>query len=432
MYSSSFFIRLNDRLVIEVIFSTIKEMMYLQSYRVLRELLKSGNSIIEFENLEIYQQEFMSEAHQILPGEEHYHCREHDEYFDSPNTFYNDLGKINSQIYIRDVEIRENQKFTYWIFMPKGKKQADEAIFLFHGFNEKYWDKYLPWAHYLAEQNQCAVILFPIAFHMNRTLSIWSDKRKMFALSKMRNEMFPNVVNSSLTNVAISLRLHTRPQRFIWSGLQTYYDVIQFVDQSKKGENPLISSNARFHFMSYSIGCLLAEILKLTNSKNYFDDSKLCLFCGGAVFNRLSPVSKYILDSEANIALYSYMVEHFEKHLKNDPHLNHYINGPHEVGHVFYSMLDYKVKREYRETLFDRVKDDVFAIALKKDTVIPAYEVINTLQGALRDIDIPVEVHDFPFAYNHVMPFPYTAKNSDLIDEHFKEIFGKISKFIKG
>lgn len=404
--------------------------MYLQSYRGLRNLLDSDAWKLEFENLDIYRQEFVSKAHQLLPGEERYYCEEHDEYFNTPNTFINDLGAFNNQIHIRDVEIQENEKFSYWIFMPRGKMQAEKAIFLLHGFNEKNWDKYLPWAHYLAGQNQSAVILFPIAFHMNRTLSIWSDKRKMFDLSNKRKEMFPNVVNSSLTNVAISLRLHTQPQRFIWSGLQTYYDVIQLVEEFKQGQNPLIASNAKFHFVSYSIGCLLAEILKLTNYNNYFGDSKLCLFCGGAVFNRLSPVSKYILDSEANIALYSYMVEHIEKHLENDPHLNHYINGPHAVGHVFYSMLDYKVKREYREGLFDKVKDDVFAIALKKDTVIPAYEVVNTLQGALRDIDIPVEVHDFPYAYNHVTPFPYTDTNSELIDENFKMIFGKISEFI--
>ncbi|HKJ41064.1 MAG TPA: DUF6051 family protein [Sunxiuqinia sp.] len=407
-------------------------MMYLQSYRALRELLNTGASKIEYENLDVYKRDFVSDAHQILPGEEKYYCREHDKSFKTSNMFFNDLGAINSHIHIRDVEIHENQNFSYWVFMPKGMKQADVAIFLFHGFNEKYWDKYLPWAHFLAEQNQCAVILFPIAFHMNRTLSIWSDKRKMFALSKKRNEMFPNVVNSSLTNVAISLRLHTRPQRFIWSGLQTYFDVIQFVEQCKKGENGLISAHTNFHFVSYSIGCLLAEILKLTNYNQYFDNSKLCLLCGGAVFNRLSPVSKYILDSEANIALYSYMVEHFEKHLENDSHLNHYINGPHRVGQVFYSMLDYKGKREYREGLFSRVKQDVFAIALKRDTIIPAYEVINTLQGALRDIDIPVDVDDFPFSYNHVTPFPYTEKNKDLIDEHFKGIFGKFSEFIKG
>ncbi len=114
---------------------------------------------------------------------------------------------------------------------------------------------------------------------------------------------------------------------------------MQFVKQCKSGENLLISPDADFHFVAYSIRCLLSEILKLTNPDNYFDHSKLCFFCGGAVFNRLSPVSKYILDSEANIALYSFLIEHIEKQMAVDAHLKHYIGGSHNEGKVFYSML---------------------------------------------------------------------------------------------
>lgn len=227
------------------------------------------------------------------------------------------------------------------------------------------------------------------------------------------------------------MRLHSRPQRFIWSGLQTYYDIIRFVEQIKNGENQLISPTAKFHIVAYSIGCMLGEILKLANYKNYFSATKLCLFCGGAVFNRLSPVSRFILDSEANIALYSYMVEHIEKHMSNDPHLKHYLDGPHPEGLVFYAMLDYKVKREYREDLLNKVNKDVMAITLKNDSIIPPYEIINTLQGALRDIPIPVEIDDFPFNYNHVNPFPITEKDKEAINENFKMVFGKFSEFLK-
>lgn len=405
-------------------------MNYLDSYQKLRAVLASESNRIEFENLDIYKQDFHSKSQRLLPGEEHYSCKEHDEEFYTPQTFFNDLGTIDDQIYRHDVDIQENERFSYRVFMPKGMKRAKCAIFLFHGFNEKNWDKYLPWAHFLAEQTQCAVILFPIAFHMNRTLSVWSDKRKMFLLSEKRKEMFPNVVNSSLSNVAISLRLHARPQRFIWSGLQTYYDVIQLMEECKRGDHPLIAPDARFHIVAYSIGCLLAEILKLSNYNNYFEKSKLCLFCGGAVFNRLSPVSKYILDSEANIALYAYMVEHIEKHMEHNPHLKHYLNGPHIEGQVLYSMLDYKVKRAYREELFQNVSSDLMAISLKQDTIIPSYEIVNTLQGAARDIPIPVEILDFPFDYDHVSPFPFTEKNKELIDAEFKRVFGKIASFI--
>ncbi|MGV8093426.1 MAG: DUF6051 family protein [Mangrovibacterium sp.] len=405
-------------------------MQYLDSYLQLKELLKEDSPFVHFEGLDIYQQKFRSLSHELLPGAEKYFCKEHDRQFESGETFLNQIGDIDDMIHIQDSEIQENKVFTFRIFMPATKTKTDRAIFLFHGFNEKNWDKYFPWAQFMAGQMQCAVILFPIAFHMNRTLSIWSNKRKMYLLCEKRSALFPNVMKSSLTNVAISMRLHSRPQRFIWSGLQTYYDVIRFLEQVKAGENPVILPSARFHIVAYSIGCLLAEILKLANHKGYFSDTKLCLFCGGAVFNRLSPVSKYILDSEANIALYSYMVEHIEKHMQHDPHLKHYIDGPHAEGHVFYSMLDYKVKREYREELFNKVNKDILAITLKKDSIIPPYEIINTLQGALRDIPIPVDIHDFPFNYNHVSPFPTTEKDKEAIDEKFKMIFTRIVKFL--
>ena len=386
--------------------------------------------LIHFDGLDIYLQRFSSQSHDLLPGEGIYHCPVHHQDFETKNTFVTDIGHIDDMIYMKDIDIRENKEFSYRIFMPASKKQADQAIFLLHGFNEKNWDKYFPWAQYLTEKTGYAVILFPIAFHMNRTLSIWSDKRKMFNLSEERKKLFPNVVNSSLSNVAISMRLHSMPQRFIWSGLQTYYDVIQFIEQCKAGKNPLFTPSTRFHMVSYSIGCLLAEILKLTNYNHYFDNSKVCLFCGGAVFNRLSPVSKYILDSEANIELYSFMIEHIKKHLAHDPHLKHYIDGPHQEGQILYSMLDYKVKREYREELFQQVSQDILSVTLKKDSIIPPYEIINTLQGAARDIPIPVEIYDFPFPYTHEIPFPMLEKEKDLIDENFKKIFSKIGDFI--
>ena len=406
-------------------------MEYLDSFYRLRECLKSDEPLIHFDDLAIYKQEFNSYSHELLPGKEMYYCNPHNQYFEAEDTFNNHVGSIDDMIHVRDIDVKENRIFSYRIFMPKSMKQAKRAIFLMHGFNEKNWDKYLPWAQYLTEQTQSAVILFPIAFHMNRTLMTWSDKRKMFQLSEKRKKMFPDVVNSSLSNVAISMRLHSSPQRFIWSGLQTYYDVIQFVERCKSGDNPLIAPSADFHFVSYSIGCLLSEILKLTNPNNYFSDSKLCFFCGGAVFNRLSPVSKYILDSEANIALYSFLIEHIEKHMAKDAHLKHYISGTHQEGQIFYSMLDYKIKREYREELFNQVSQDIFAISLKQDSIIPPYEIVNTLQGASRDIPIPVEIYDFPFPYSHESPFPVTKTDKDIIDEKFKMVFDKISTFIK-
>ena len=406
-------------------------MQYLNSYLQLKKLTEAENTFFHFEGIDAFSREFESESYDLLPGKDVYRCAIHNQSFKTVNPFSEGIGKNENNILVKDSEIEEDRKFTYRIFMPESKKRVDHAIFLFHGFNEKSWTKYLPWAQYITERTGYAVILFPIAFHMNRTLSLWSDKRKMFKLSEEREKMFPDIVGSSLANVAISMRLNSRPQRFIWSGLQTYYDIIQLIENIKADKIPQISPSSDFHIVSYSIGCFLAEILKLTNYNNYFDNSKTCFLCGGAVFNRLCPVSGYILDSEANITLYSFLVEHFDKYLKKDERLNHYINGPHPEGKVFHSMLNYNEMREFRESLFRKYENDFKAITLKRDKVIPPHEIINTLQGAERDISIPVEVFDFSFPYTHINLFPVTEeKNKDQIDQSFKKVFEKISRFI--
>jgi hypothetical protein len=265
---------------------------------------------------------------------------------------------------------------------------------------------------------------------MQRAPKYWSSKREMYQLSEERRKRFPNIVNSTLSNVAISMRLHSMPQRFIWSGLQTYYDVIQLIKEFKRTNNPHISSDFEFDIFAYSIGGFLAQILKLTNYNNYFDNAKVCLFCSGATFNRLSPVSKFILDSEANVALYSFLVEHFDKILQKDNLLSHYIEEGHAEGKIFHSMLDYQKMRGFREDLLKKYEDQICAITLKKDSVIPSFEVMNTLNGAYRDINIVVEELDFERDYTHENPFPANAQNADEVDSDFAFTFQKVCDFL--
>ncbi|MDD2476118.1 MAG: DUF6051 family protein, partial [Dysgonamonadaceae bacterium] len=230
-------------------------------------------------------------------------------------------------------------------------------------------------------------------------------------------------------NVAISMRLHTMPQRFIWSGLQTYYDVIQLITDIKKDNNKHIDKDFQFDIFAYSIGGFLAQILKLANYNNYFENSKVCLFCTGATFNRLSAVSKFILDSEANVALYSYLVEHFDKMLERDNVLHHYIKEDHLEGKIFSSMLDYQKMREFREGLLKKYEHQIYAISLTKDEVIPAFEIMNTLKGAYRKINIRMDEMDFEYDYIHENPFPSKTVDPNKVDESFKKVFEKVCEF---
>jgi hypothetical protein len=272
------------------------------------------------------------------------------------------------------------------------------------------------------------VLLFPIAFHMNRAPQAWSDTRAMFSASEQRKKQFPLILHSSLTNVAISTRLHAKPQRFVWSGLQTYYDIIQLLEQIKSGNHPAIAATASIDLFAYSIGAFLCEILMMTNYNNYFSNSKLVMFCGGPVFNRISPVSKFILDSEANVNLYSFLVEHLESYLNNDERLKHYLSNAHEEGMCFRSVLNYSAMAGFREERLQKIAERLYAVALNGDTVIYPYEVLNTLQGKYRNIPVPVDIIDLPYHFIHEAPFPATTKNASLVDEAFDTVFDIICK----
>jgi hypothetical protein len=372
---------------------------------------------------------FESLSYKTLPGVVDYSCLVHEVDLKCKQPFYTEVGTIEDDVHMRDICVEENRSFEYHIVQPKGCSKTEKVVFLFHGFNEKDWDKYLPWANAICLGTGSSVILFPIAFHMQRAPKYWSSKREMYLLSERRKERYPNIVHSTLSNVAISMRLHSMPQRFIWSGLQTYYDVIQLIEECRDGKHPFIASDFEYDIFAYSIGGFLAQILKLANYKDYFSRSKVCLFCSGATFNRLSPVSKFILDSEANVALYSFLIEHFDKVLQKDPLINHYIQEDHLEGKVFHSMLDYQKMRNFREGLLKKYEDQIYAVTLKKDAVIPTYEVINALRGAYRDINIKVEEIDFDRDYSHENPFPVNQGSSVQVEWDLLMVFDRICHF---
>lgn len=370
--------------------------------------------------------DFESKFYSILPG-----GTENNNIIDDliPDSQY-EPDVIQEMLNKNDSEITENIKFRYHIMIPKDEKKSKDILFLFHGFNEKYWAKYFPWARYIIEKTGKTVVLFPIAFHMNRAPAIWSDTRKMYAISEKRKLRHPDIIGSSLSNVAISTRLHNNPKRLIWSGLQTYYDVIEFIKIIKADLHPAIHPDAQIDILSYSIGTLLAEILMMTNKNDFFSKSRLVSFCGGAAFNRLTPVSKAILDSEANISLYTHIVEHLDSHIKNDKVLRHYLGGNYPEGLNFRSMLNYNTFIDSREDKFRQMKDRVYAIVLKNDSIIPPYEVVNTLQGIQRDIPIKIDFLDYPYKYSHIEPFPILEGIKEEVTECFKMTFDLVCDFL--
>ena len=211
-----------------------------------------------------------------------------------------------------DRDIVENREFRYSIFAPKidaapaGHASA-RPIILLHGLNEKSWDKYLPWAARLAEETDRPVILFPIAFHMNRAPEAWANPREMMGVAKERRRLFPELRTGSFANAALSHRIQFAPQRFVTSGLESYFNIVDLVRDIHEGRHPMFPPGTRVDLFGYSIGASLSELFLMANRDGLFSDSRAFLFCGGSILDKANPVSKAIMDEEAHRGLQSFL-----------------------------------------------------------------------------------------------------------------------------
>ena len=404
-------------------------MNYSTNYTALKELYTSSETDKEFDTIELHDVEFVSESFGILPGIEEYKCNNHNVTLEEELSFYSENGIKNNSVHIKDIFAKRNRSFKYQIIKPKGADKVKRVVLLFHGFNERDWSKYLPWAKEISDGTESAVVLFPLAFHMQRAPKEWSNTREMFKLSEERKQTYPNIENSSLTNVAVSTRLHAMPHRALWSGLQTYNDVLQLMKNIKKDNNKHIDKDAHFDIFSFSVGGFLAQVLKMTNFNNYFKHSKVCLFCSGATFNNQAPSSKFILDSETDAALYAYLVKDIDEIIENDPVLRHYLKGDFLPGKIFYAMLDYNKEKDFRESMLKKYENQFYAISLTKDDIVRPHEIVNTLKGANGDIDIRIDEMDFEYDYIHENPFPVMGVDSKKVDESFEMMFAKVLSF---
>ena len=367
--------------------------------------------------------ELLSAAREFLPGALTYRCPAHGLRFDAAAAEHGTpaFQPGDGSLHMPDCDIESNFRYRCLVMEPEAEAPRG-VILLLHGLNEKRWDKYLPWALRLVRGTGKAVLLFPISFHMNRTPAPWSDARRMAQVSAERRRAFPTLAGSSLANAAISSRLHLLPQRFFWSGMQAYEDIRALLAALRAGELAGLPAVPYADIFAYSIGGFLAEILLMADEDGLFTASRLFLFCGGPTLDRMNPTSRYILDSEATIALYSFFNQHLDNEFQRDPRLAHYFGGGHPAGRIFRSMLSYHTLREERERRFGELAGRIRAVALRGDRVIPPGEVLATLQGSYHDIPIPVAVLDFPHPYSHVTPFPADEAHAPAVDDSFTRV----------
>ncbi len=220
---------------------------------------------------------------------------------------------ITSVDLISDDTIEVNRHFSYPVIMPSSDYKPSGCIILLHGLNERHWEKYLGWADYLAAQTGKPVLLFPIAYHMNRAPVEWSEPRRMLNLVEQWKRISGDHRSLSTANAALSVRLSQDPTRFYTAGKQTGLDIVQLVRQIKSGQHPLFHSPAKVDIVAYSIGSFLAEIVLMAEEDKLFDDTRLFVFCGGSVFKHMSGDSRYIMDKGAFDTLLHYYCDEWWK-----------------------------------------------------------------------------------------------------------------------
>jgi len=410
-------------------------MHYFEKYYKLKDLFCNGEKKFTLDNHEVIVSDYLFEspAVDILPGKSKYLCSKHNLIFEekkSESLNTSEFDENFKQILFGDSDIKCNSQFKYTVIKPPSAEKFKSVIILLHGFNEKTWEKYYPWAVEVSYKLDRPVLLFPIAFHMNRADPIWNDKSLMRQVSKIRTLNRPTNTYSSFVNAAISTRIESNPQRLFWGGLQTYYDIIKLFNEIISGMHPDFCEGTNINILSYSIGSFFSLILMMANPENLLSDTKLFCFCGGATFDRMNSASKYILDNKATNAVNAYYQEQLNCNFENEPRLSHYLSDEHFEESYFKTMLSYYHFLERREARLKEIYFRVFGYALEKDFVVPPAEVLNTLKGKYRDIPIEVKILDYEYPYNHVNLFSPMPSYANLVDSAFNDFTDEAANFL--
>jgi pimeloyl-ACP methyl ester carboxylesterase len=327
----------------------------------------------------------------------------------------------NINAILKDKQIEENTSFRYPVFVPQTMSNRNQPIILLHGLNERSWIKYLPWAYRLAEQTGRAVILFPIAYHINRSPEDWGNPRVMQQSLAERKSNYEDNALSSFANVALSDRLSNHPLRFFTSGVQSANDLATLITQLKTGIHPLFPQHCRPDFFVYSIGAFLSQILFLANPSGIVDNSKLFLFCGGAYFCEMNGISKMIMDKAANERITQYYLLELKEQMESNPDLQRYFSG-NPIAKAFWTMISEENNPNFRKERFAELNGLISGISLQKDKVIPA--------DAIKKVMNQIAPLDFDFDYSHEVPFPLgKATITNQVNQAFDEVFMKASDF---
>lgn len=337
-----------------------------------------------------------------------------------------------------DNKIEENRRFSYFTVMPDhiSEKITDagklsvtghrysSAILMFHGLNERSWDKYRPWAEYIANSTGKPVILFPISLHINRSPARWSNPREMQRYVSEHIAAGEDPTDLSFFNYALSTRIAADPFRFYLAGRETVHNVSQLVNEIREERHPFLSRDCKMDVFAYSIGALLSQVLFMSDSSGFFSNSRLFMFCGGALFSEMNGSSKLIMDRRAFNILNKYYREFFVKDNLEKRRVGD------EIEDAFIAHIGYDLFRSKRTGFYKRNRDRIRIISLKKDVVIPTSGIKRALGSTWKHI---LKEFDFPFKYSHEVPFPNDGQKVNLVEKNFwfEKVFCEAALFLR-
>lgn len=329
---------------------------------------------------------------------------------------------FNSLFRSKELE-HSNDDFRYYLLIPDGSAGRG-AIILLHGLNERSWNKYMQWGMRLASDTGRPVVLFPSAYHMNRSPRSWIDRHLMTPLVTARTTMLPDTQLSTFVNVALSTRMSSSPQRFLLSGYQTLRDLASLTGTVREGSHPHLPGGGPVDIFAYSIGALAAQVMMLSRPSLLPAESRMLLFCGGSAFGLMNGTSKLIMDSRAFERLVTFYLEWPDDKMNRDGDLfMQILNGTPE-GEAFYAMTSLGRLKDISGTPFKNTGGKLKAITFAGDRVIPAEAVSATLQGA----DVEVWYPFYPFT--HENPFPVlSGERSYEVDRTFDRLFTTAAGF---
>ena len=340
---------------------------------------------------------------------------------------YPDEGRVTSAFrsLFRSGELEHaNSEFPYYIMTP-GNARGRGAILLLHGLNERSWNKYMQWGTRLASDTGRPVVLFPSAYHMNRSPRSWIDRHLMMPLVAARTSLLPDTRLSTFVNVALSTRMSLSPQRFLLSGYQTIRDIAELTGSIREGSHPALPDGGPVDIFAYSIGALAAQVMMLSRPSPLPDDTRVMLFCGGSAFGLMNGTSKLIMDSRAFERLVSFYLSWPGRHGPPDDGRFMQIMNDTPEGEAFYGMTSLGRLEEVAGTPFRNSDGRFKAVTFAGDRVIPAEAVTATLRGA----DLEIWQPEYPFT--HENPFPVMAgEQLQAVDSTFDRLFEAAARFL--